>query len=116
MTAQACECTPAGRWPAPPLLRVAHGPWRPPYARNRGLRAGPGACRRGASLGALVDTALAPLDATEGDRAVPRAMVDINTWQALGDQGLGPDEAVAAISDMLAGRLIAQRASSASGR
>ena len=60
-----------------------------------------------ASLSALVDTALGPLDATHRDRAVARAMVDLNTWEALRDQGLDPAECVAAISDMLAKRLMA---------
>jgi hypothetical protein len=32
-------------------------------------------------------------------------MVDLNTWEALRDQGLGPTESAAAISDMLATRL-----------
>jgi AcrR family transcriptional regulator len=58
-----------------------------------------------ASLSALVDSALGPLDATQQDRAVARAMVDLNTWEALHDQGLGPAESVAAISDMLARRV-----------
>jgi hypothetical protein len=62
-----------------------------------------------ASLSTLVDTALGPLDATQQDRAVARAMVDLNTWEALGDQGLGPAESVAAVSDMLARRLTARR-------
>jgi AcrR family transcriptional regulator len=62
-----------------------------------------------ASLSALVDTALGPLDATQQDRAVARAVVDLNTWEALRDQGLGPAESVAAISDMLARRLRARR-------
>jgi AcrR family transcriptional regulator len=57
-----------------------------------------------ATLTALVDTALEPLDATQQDRAVARAVVDLNTWEALRDQGLEPAEAVAAISDMLARR------------
>jgi AcrR family transcriptional regulator len=57
------------------------------------------------SLSALVDTALRPLDTTQKDRALARALVDLNTWEALRDQGLGPTEAVAAISDMLATRL-----------
>jgi AcrR family transcriptional regulator len=61
-----------------------------------------------ASLTALVDSALEPLDATQQDRAVARAMVDLNTWDALRDQGLGPAEAVAAIGDMLARRLTAR--------
>ena len=58
-----------------------------------------------ASLSALVATALGPLDATQQDRAVARALVDLNTWEALRDQGLGPTESVAAISDMLSSRL-----------
>jgi AcrR family transcriptional regulator len=62
-----------------------------------------------ASLSALVDTALEPLDATQQDRALARAVVDLNTWDALRDQGLGPVESVAAISDMLAGRLTARQ-------
>jgi len=62
-----------------------------------------------ASLSALVNTALGPLDATQQDRAVARAMVDLNTWEALRDQGLGPAESVAAISDMLAMRLTARQ-------
>jgi AcrR family transcriptional regulator len=61
-----------------------------------------------ASLSALVDTALEPLDATQQERAVARAVVDLNTWEALRDQGLGPAESVAAISDMLARRLRAR--------
>jgi AcrR family transcriptional regulator len=62
-----------------------------------------------ASLSALVDTALRPLDATRQDRRVARALVDLNTWEALRDQGLGPAESVAAITDMLASRLPAQQ-------
>ena len=62
-----------------------------------------------ASLNALIDTALAPLNATQKDRAVARALVDLNTWEALRDQGLESAEAVAAISDMLARRLTARQ-------
>jgi AcrR family transcriptional regulator len=63
-----------------------------------------------ASLSALVDTALEPLDATQRDRAVTRAMVDLNTWEALRAQGLGPAESVAEIGDMLASRLTTRQA------
>jgi AcrR family transcriptional regulator len=63
-----------------------------------------------AALSALVDTALGPLDATAQDRALARAMVDLNTWEALRDQGLAPAESVAAISDMLARRLTGRQA------
>jgi AcrR family transcriptional regulator len=68
-----------------------------------------------ASLSALVDTALAPLDVTQQDRAVARALVDLNTWDALRDQGLGPAESVAAVSDMLTGRLRSRSPRSPSG-
>jgi AcrR family transcriptional regulator len=58
-----------------------------------------------ASLTALVSGALAPLDVNPADRAVVRAMVDLGTWQAHRDQGLGPAEAVDAVSRMLAARV-----------
>jgi hypothetical protein len=51
-----------------------------------------------ASLGALIDAARI----TRGERAVVRAMIDLGTWQALRDQGLGPEQAVRAMSGMLA--------------
>jgi AcrR family transcriptional regulator len=54
-----------------------------------------------ASLTALVDAAVE----SPADRAVVRAMVDLGTWQALRDQGLGPAEAVGAVSQMLAARV-----------
>ena len=58
-----------------------------------------------ASLTALVDAAVEPSGITPADRAVVRAMVDLSTWQALRDQGLGPAEAVGAVSQMLAARV-----------
>ena len=58
-----------------------------------------------ASLSALVDTALQPLDTTQQDRALARALVDLNTWEALREQGLEPNETAAAISDALTARL-----------
>lgn len=67
------------------------------------------------SLSMLVDTALGPLDTTQHDRAVTRAMVDLNTWEALRDQGLRPAQSVAAISDMLARRVASVRAVPSSG-
>jgi hypothetical protein len=36
-------------------------------------------------------------------------MVDLNTWEALRDQGLGPAKSVAVISDTLSRRLIARK-------
>ena len=32
-------------------------------------------------------------------------MIDLNTWEALREQGLEPDDAVAAVAGMLASRL-----------
>ena len=60
-----------------------------------------------ASLSALVDGALEPLDADPQDRAVARAMIDFNTWEALRGAGLDAAAAVAAISEMLAARMTA---------
>jgi AcrR family transcriptional regulator len=60
------------------------------------------------ALSALVDSALGPLDVTPHDRAVARALVDLNTWEAFRDQGLTPAEAVAVVSDMLTRRLTAR--------
>jgi AcrR family transcriptional regulator len=58
-----------------------------------------------ASLTALVDAAVEPFGVTPPDRAVVRAMVDLRIWQALRDQGLGPAEAIDAVSHMLAARV-----------
>ena len=58
-----------------------------------------------ALLTALVDAAVEPFGIEPADRAVVRAMVDLGTWQALRDQGLGPAEAVDAVSQMLAARV-----------
>jgi AcrR family transcriptional regulator len=54
-----------------------------------------------ASLAALVDAA----GVRPPDRTLVRAMVDLGTWQALRDQGLGPEQAVEAMTRMLAVRL-----------
>jgi AcrR family transcriptional regulator len=62
-----------------------------------------------ASLGALVKAALETIEVTKQDRALTRAMVDLDTWEALRDQGLAPADAVAAISDMLTRRLTGRR-------
>jgi AcrR family transcriptional regulator len=59
-----------------------------------------------ASLSALVDSALEPLDVDPEDRAVARAMIDLNTWEALRGAGLDAVSAVAAVSEMLAQRLM----------
>jgi AcrR family transcriptional regulator len=58
-----------------------------------------------ASLTALVDAAVEPFRIAPADRAVVRGLVDLGTWQALRDQGLGPAEAVDAVSRMLAARV-----------
>jgi AcrR family transcriptional regulator len=58
-----------------------------------------------ALLTALVDAAVEPLRIERADRAVVRAMVDLGTWEALRDQGLGTAEAADAVSRMLAARV-----------
>jgi AcrR family transcriptional regulator len=58
-----------------------------------------------ASLSALVDAAVEPSGISRADRAVVRAMIDLGTWQALRDQGLGLAEAVDAVSQLLAARM-----------
>ena len=59
-----------------------------------------------ATLSALVDSALEPLDADPADRAVVRAMIDLNTWEALRSAGLDAAAAAAAVSEMLSQRLM----------
>ena len=57
-----------------------------------------------ATLSALVDGALEPLETDVEDRAVARAMIDLNTWEALRSAGLDAESAVAAVSEMLSQR------------
>jgi AcrR family transcriptional regulator len=56
------------------------------------------------SLSALVDAALGPFDAPPQERTLVRAMIDLNTWEALRSAGLDAPAAVAAMSEMLAAR------------
>jgi AcrR family transcriptional regulator len=58
-----------------------------------------------ATLAALIDAAVEPFAITPADRAVVRAMIDLNTWDALRDQELGQAEAVTAIAQMLIARI-----------
>ena len=65
------------------------------------------AVRRGAdaleaTLGALIDAA-----AIGGDRRLIRALLDLSTWDSLRRQGLGPEEAVEAVSGLLGQRIAA---------
>jgi len=60
-----------------------------------------------ASLSALVDSALEPRDADPRDRAVARAMIDRNTWEALRSAGIDTASAVAEAGEMLATRMTA---------
>ena len=69
---------------------------RRPPERRRGRRGARGLARRARRRGRRAST--------PADRAVVRAMIDLGTWQALRDQGLGPAEAVDAVSRMLAAR------------
>jgi len=58
-----------------------------------------------AVLGALVDAALAPLDVDADARRVTRALLDLGTWTAFREQGMDTEEAVAAVTALLACRL-----------
>ena len=58
-----------------------------------------------ATLAALIDAAVEPFAITPADRAVVRAMIDLNTWDALRAQKLGQAEAVTAIAEMLIARI-----------
>lgn len=82
-----------------PMLRVIRreADVHPRIARDRK--------RLDAALTALVDAALEPIGATQQDRAVTRALIDLGTWEALRGQGIGPVESVAVVSEMLVGRL-----------
>jgi hypothetical protein len=84
--------------PAPELHAIRNEPEVHPSVAEAGEELG-------ASLTALVDAAVEPSGITPAYRAVVRAMVDLGTWQALRDQGLGPAEAVEAVSGMLAARV-----------
>ena len=77
---------------APELHVIRNEPERPPE-RRRGRRGARGLARRARRRGRASRAA---------DRAVVRAMIDLGTWQALRDQGVGPVEAVDAVSRMLA--------------
>jgi AcrR family transcriptional regulator len=56
-----------------------------------------------ASLAALIDAAVGQFEMEPSDRAVVRAMIDLNTWDALRDQQVGDAEAV--IAEMLIARI-----------
>ena len=57
------------------------------------------------TLAAFVDAALEPLSTTPQEHAVVRALVDLNTWEALRDQGLDPTECVTIVSEVVTSRL-----------
>jgi hypothetical protein len=58
-----------------------------------------------AALSALVDAALAPYGLPPGERALVRAMIDLDTWEAMRGAGVDSPGAAAAVSEMLAARL-----------
>ena len=80
----------------------------PPRARRAPDASPRPASELEASLDRARRRALRPL-ATPEDRAVARALIDLGTWQALRDQGLGPAGSVAAIAGLLAARLTARQ-------
>jgi AcrR family transcriptional regulator len=55
------------------------------------------------TLAGLVDAALEPLGASPEDRALTRAMVDLDTWEAL--RAAGVSDPAAAVTDLLAPRI-----------
>jgi AcrR family transcriptional regulator len=59
-----------------------------------------------AAIAALIEAAVESSAVTPADRAVVRAMVDLNTWAALRGQGLDRAKAVATVAEMLSARLI----------
>ena len=63
-----------------------------------------------ASLAALVDAALEPFATTPADRALVRALIDLNTWDALHAHEVGDTEAVTAIADMLLAHITSAKA------
>jgi AcrR family transcriptional regulator len=83
---------------APELHVLRHEPEVHPSVAERGKALE-------AALTALVDAAVAPFRIASADRAVIRALIDLGTWQALRDQGLGPEETAEAVSRMLAARV-----------
>jgi AcrR family transcriptional regulator len=62
-----------------------------------------------ATLAALIDAAVEPFAITPADGALARAMIDLNTWDALRAQELGRAEAVTAVAEMLAARITTSR-------
>jgi AcrR family transcriptional regulator len=90
------------------LVREAFAIYERGAPQLRAIRSEPDVHPRVAAAGEALETLLAALvDAAvdRADRAIARAMVDLGTWQALRDQGLGPDEAVDAVSQMLTARM-----------
>jgi AcrR family transcriptional regulator len=87
------------------LVREAFAIYERAAPQLRAIRNEPDAHPNVAEAGEAVEAALTALvDAaveSAADRAVVRALIDLGTWQALRDQGLGQTEAVAAIAGML---------------
>jgi len=57
------------------------------------------------TLSALVDAAVAPFELPPAERALVRAMIDLDTWEALRAAGLDHAAASAAVSQMLTARI-----------
>ena len=70
-----------------------------PQRASASIRASP---RPASSSNARSPPSSTRLGIAPADRPVVRAMIDLGTWQALREQGLGPAEAVDAVSRMLA--------------
>jgi hypothetical protein len=88
------------------LVREAFAIYERGAPELRVIRGEPGAHPSVAKGGEELDASLAALVEAAGiareDHPVVRGMIDLGTWQALRDQGLSPEEAVAAVSRMTA--------------
>ena len=91
------------------LVREAFAIYERGAPELRAIRNEPGAHPSVAEAGEELEAALAALLDAAGvapaDRAVVRAMVDLDTWQALRGQGLAAPDAADAVSQMLAARV-----------
>jgi AcrR family transcriptional regulator len=88
------------------LVREAFAIYERGAPQLRTIRNEPGVHPGVAASGEEVEASLSALIEAAGiaaeDRPLARAMIDLGTWQALRDQGLGPEQAVRAMSGMLA--------------
>ena len=86
------------------LVREAFAVYERAAPQLRAIRNEPGAHPNVAAAGEEFEAALTALVAAvaePADHALVRAMIDLGTWQAFRDRGLGPGEAVDAVCRLL---------------